>query len=132
MRSKMDFSNHQAIYLQIADYVCDAILAQKWQAEEKIPSVREMAFNIEVNANTVARAYTYLQDQNIIYNKRGLGFYISQDAHVLTTQLKRTQFIKQELPRMFKYIHQLEINISELDQLYSKYLVSKGENNEIK
>lgn len=128
----MDFSNHQAIYLQIADYVCDAILAHKWHTEEKIPSVREMAFSIEVNANTVARAYTYLQDQEIIYNKRGLGFYVSQDALALTTQLKRNQFITHELPRMFKYIHQLGISIGELDQLYLKFLSSKGENNENK
>jgi len=128
----MDFSNHQAIYLQIADYVCDSILIKKWSAEDKIPSVREMAISIEVNPNTVARAYTYLQDQKIIFNKRGLGYYISADASELTAQLKRKQFIKQELPRMFKYMHLLGISIDKIDQHYQKYLNSIGEKNETK
>ncbi|MBT4287509.1 MAG: GntR family transcriptional regulator [Deltaproteobacteria bacterium] len=126
----MDFSNHQAIYLQIADYVCDSILIKKWSSEDKIPSVREMAISIEVNPNTVARAYTYLQDQKIIYNKRGLGYYISPDAPILTAQIKRKQFIKLELPRMFKNMQLLEISINEIEQRYQKHLISKAEKND--
>jgi GntR family transcriptional regulator len=126
----MDFSNHQAIYLQIADYVCDSILIKKWSSEDKIPSVREMAISIEVNPNTVARAYTYLQDQKIIYNKRGLGYYISPDAPILTAQIKRKQFIKLELPRMFKNMQLLEISIDEIEQRYQKHLISKAEKND--
>ena len=126
----MDFSNHQAIYLQIADYVCDSILVKKWLPENKIPSVRELAIRIEVNPNTVARAYTYLQDQKIIFNKRGRGYFISLDAFELTAQFKRKQFIKQELPHMFKYMQLLGISINEIDQYYQKYLNSIGEKHE--
>lgn len=128
----MDFSNHQAIYLQIADYVCDSILIKKWLPEDKIPSVREMAIRIEVNPNTVARAYTYLQDQDIIFNKRGMGYFISLDARTVTAQLKRKQFIDHELPRMFKYMDLLSIQTEEIEQLYQKYLNFKGVENEIK
>ena len=49
----------------------------KRQEEERILSVREYAATVEVNANTVVRTYDYLQGQEIIYNKRGIGYFVS-------------------------------------------------------
>ena len=70
----MEFSHNKAIYLQITDIVCEGILVGKYVEEERIPSVREMAMNLEVNPNTVFRAYEELQGEGLIYNRRGLGF----------------------------------------------------------
>lgn len=50
----------QAIYLQIVDYVCEKILLDEYQPEDKLPSVREMGMQLEVNPNTVMRAYEVL------------------------------------------------------------------------
>ena len=69
----MDFKETQAIYLQIVDLVCDHIVTGKWKAQERIPSVRELGVQLEVNPNTVMRAYDYLQAREIICNKRGVG-----------------------------------------------------------
>ena len=66
----MNFKESKAIYLQIADRICDEILLGQFGEEERIPSVREYAAIVEVNANTVMRSFDYLQSQNIIYNKR--------------------------------------------------------------
>ena len=71
----MNFKESKAIYLQIADRICDEILLGQFAEEERIPSVREYATIVEVNANTVMRSFDYLQSQNIIYNKRGIGFF---------------------------------------------------------
>ena len=71
----MDFKETQAIYLQIVDLVCDHIVTGKWKAQERIPSVRELGVQLEVNPNTVMRAYDYLQAREIICNKRGVGFF---------------------------------------------------------
>ncbi|HRN58369.1 MAG TPA: GntR family transcriptional regulator, partial [Agriterribacter sp.] len=49
----MQFKDSQSIYLQIADYVCEKILLGEWKAEQRIPSVRELAVQLEVNPNTV-------------------------------------------------------------------------------
>ncbi len=68
----MKFKESKSIYLQIADRICDEILQGQYMEEERIPSVREYAATVEVNANTVVRTYDYLQGQEIIYNKRGL------------------------------------------------------------
>ena len=69
----MDFKETQAIYLQIVDLVCDHIVTGKWKAQERIPSVRELGVQLEVNPNTVMRAYDYLQAREIICNKRGVS-----------------------------------------------------------
>jgi len=45
----MEFNYNKAIYLQITDLFCDEILVKKWKNGDRIPSVRELAINIEVN-----------------------------------------------------------------------------------
>lgn len=73
----MNFKESRAIYLQIADRICDDILLGQYEEEGRISSVREYASIVEVNANTVMRSYEYLQSQEVIYNKRGIGFFDS-------------------------------------------------------
>ena len=73
----MKFKESKSIYLQIADRICDEILQGQYTEEERILSVREYAATVEVNANTVVRTYDYLQGQEIIYNKRGIGYFVS-------------------------------------------------------
>ena len=57
----MRFKDNKAIYLQIADLICDDILQGRLLEDERIPSVREYAAAVEVNANTCVRAYDWLQ-----------------------------------------------------------------------
>lgn len=68
----MDFNDKQSIYLQIVDFLNEQILLERWQSEERIPSVRELASMVEVNPNTVMRSFEFLQQQEVIYNKRGI------------------------------------------------------------
>ena len=75
----MKFKESKSIYLQIADRICDEILQGQYPEEERIPSVREYAGTVEVNANTVVRTYDYLQGLEIIYNKRGIGYLYRQE-----------------------------------------------------
>ena len=77
----MKFKESKSIYLQIADRICDEILQGQYMEEERIPSVREYAATVEVNANTVVRTYDYLQGQEIIYNIRGIGYFVSAGAN---------------------------------------------------
>ena len=83
----MNFKESKAIYLQIADRICDEILLGQFAEEERIPSVREYATVVEVNANTVMRSFDYLQSQNIIYNKRGIGYFVATGARELIHSL---------------------------------------------
>jgi len=113
----MEFHNQRAIFLQIADLLTDGILEKKWAADERVPSVRELAASIEVNPNTVMRAYTFLQDQGIIVNKRGIGFFVTSDSVSKIIELKRAEFIAQEIPKISKTLKLLNLSFSEMKSL---------------
>ena len=121
----MEFRKRDAIYLQIADIMCENILTENWAVNERIPSVREMAVSLEVNPNTVMRAYAFLQDKEIIYNKRGIGYFVAKDAYKKTVELMKSNFIKNDLPHVFKTMGLLNMDFDELKTLYYKLLEQK-------
>ncbi len=118
----MEFRSDQAIYLQIADHLCDNILLAKWNAGDRIPSVREVAVQIEVNPNTVMRTFTYLQEKGIIYNKRGIGYFVSDDGYERIKALRKETFVGQELPRIFREMRLLNVSIQDLKRHYESYM----------
>ncbi len=117
----MEFRSSEAIYLQIADYVSDKILLKKWLPETKIPSVRDLAFTLEVNPNTVMRSYEYLQNAEIIYNKRGVGVFVAGDGVKKVKALKKKKFMDKDLPLVFKNMYVLGIDLNEIQELYEKF-----------
>lgn len=117
----MQFRESQAIYLQIADYVCEKLLLKEWTPGERIPSVRELAIQLEVNPNTVMRTYEFLQQQGIIFNQRGIGFFAAQDAVKQATQYRRESFIEKDLPQVFRSLFLLGMDPEELKPRFEKY-----------
>jgi GntR family transcriptional regulator len=117
----MQFRESIAIYLQIADYICERILLQQWKAGERIPAVRELAVQIEVNPNTVMRTYEFLQGQNLIYNQRGIGYFVSPDAINLAMKYRKTEFIEKELPSLFRNMYMLGMDVDELKMQYETF-----------
>ncbi len=118
----MKFKESKPIYLQIADRICDEILQGKYKEEERIPSVREYASTVEVNANTVVRSFDYLQGQDIIYNKRGLGYFVHTGARERILELRKEVFLRDELPEFFRQIKTLDIPLKDVEKMYSDYL----------
>lgn len=117
----MDFKDTNAIYLQIADFICENILLKKWRNGDRIPSVRELAISMEVNPNTAMRTFTYLQDQGIIFNKRGIGYFISDEGFKKTLKLKRETFLKEELPEFIKSMKLLGITHDDIKDYFDEY-----------
>lgn len=118
----MDFSHNQPIYMQIVDYFCDNILSGKWKEHEKIPSVRDIAVTVEVNPNTAIRAYTVLQDKGVIFNKRGLGYYVAEGGKQKVLEMKKDEFVSRDLPPIFRSMQLLGITSAEIEQMYNTYL----------
>lgn len=94
----MEFSNNKPIYLQIYDAICERILSGSLVADERIPSVREYGADIGVNPNTVMRSYEKLTNDGIIYNRRGIGYFIGENAAEIVLQAQRKEFLEEELP----------------------------------
>jgi len=110
----MTFTNDKAIYLQMADRLCDEILAGTYKADDRIPSVREYAVLLEVNTNTAVKAYDELARANIIYNKRGLGYFVTPGARQQILRERKQAFMKERLPELFRQMRLLGIDIGDI------------------
>ena len=127
----MEFSANKAIYLQIAEYVCDHILLETWRVNDKLPSVRELAVQMEVNPNTVMRTYDMLQQKEIIANKRGIGFFLTTDSVKNVKSYRKMIFLEEDLPLFFRNIYLLEIGLNELEQRYKQFVDQNFNQNEL-
>lgn len=117
----MEFKDNQAIYLQIANRFFENILKREWEAGDKIPSIRDMAVEFEVNPNTTMRTFNYLQDKGIIYNKRGIGYFLADDGLEKTIALKKEQFVEEELPVFLRTMKLLGLSLEDLKAYAAKY-----------
>lgn len=110
----MMFNTDKAIFLQMADRLCDEILAGTYHDDDRIPSVREYAVLLEVNTNTAVKAYDLLAREHIIYNKRGLGYFVTPGAREQIRQQRRTAFMEQTLPELLRQMRLLGIDKEEI------------------
>ena len=110
----MMFTNDKPIFQQMADRLCEEILDETYQDDGRIPSVREYAVMLEVNTNTAVKAYEQLARDNIIYNKRGMGYYVTPGARNQILQERRQAFLGQTLPEMFRQMKLLDIGIDDV------------------
>ena len=110
----MEFNSNKSIYLQICDAICEQILSGTLKPDERIPSVREYGSEIGVNPNTIMRSYEKLTADGIIYNRRGIGFFISPDALQTVLEAQRKEFMEEELPQILRSMKLLGIDPSTL------------------
>lgn len=110
----MNFDEHKPIYLQISDAICEKILNDEYAEEERIPSIREMGTTLGVNPNTVMRSFEYLKSIEIIYDKRGVGFFIASDAKKRVKLMYKKDFIENEIPSIIRKMKLLDIEIEDL------------------
>lgn len=121
MVGPMTFKEGQPIYVQIAERLCDEVLAGVYGAGERIPSVREYSVLLEVNVNTTVKAYDYLAQRGVIYNRRGMGYYVADEAAGLIRDRRRHTFLEEELPELFRRMALLGIGLDEISALYQKW-----------
>lgn len=125
----MEFKQQHAIYLQIANHICERILRKEWCADKKISSIRDLAIEVAVNPNTVARSYDYLEAQGIIYTQRGVGYFVAPRANEKIILLKKARFLQEDAPLFFKTMQLLCISFSEIKDMHQQF---KQNNNEVK
>ncbi|MCM1356776.1 MAG: GntR family transcriptional regulator [Staphylococcus sp.] len=116
----MDFSPNKPIYRQIIDYGFGQILTGIWIPGQRVPSVRELSVELSVNSHTVLKAYEYLQAEEIIVSKRGMGFYLTADAVERVNKARREEFFDTTLKEVFKEMKLLDITIDEVVRHYDE------------
>ena len=118
----MEFRDKQAIYLQIAEYVCEQILLGKFLPGDKISSIRELAIFMEVTPNTIQRTYDYLQQEEIITNKRGVGYFVPEDGPKKVLKFRRNLFIQNDLPVMFRNMYLLKVSGEDVTKRFEEFI----------
>ncbi len=117
----MNFSPSYPIYRQVADFICEKVLTEVWRDGERLPAVKELAVLTSVNPNTVIKALTWLQDNDVLTTRRGIGYFLTQGAASRTLALKRREFIEEDLPGVFDSMMLLGLDLEELAALYQKH-----------
>lgn len=118
----MEFNENKPIYLQLADQIMDCVESSPSQQGERLPSVRDYAANSGVNANTVMRAYTWLQQEGVIYNQRGIGYFYATDAQQRVLEMRRKIFFDKELKYLMGRLAALRISPDEFSEMFRNFI----------
>lgn len=118
----MEFSENKPIYLQIADSIMDSIMRGELPAGERLPSVRDYAVNAAVNPNTVMRTFTWLQQQELIFMKRGIGYFVADDASGRILGMRRKNFIEHEAGYFMERLASFGVTPEQLADDYRNFL----------
>jgi DNA-binding transcriptional regulator YhcF (GntR family) len=97
------FDENKPIYLQIMDLIKKKMISKEILPGTKLPSVRNMSKQLEVNPNTVQRAYVEMEREMLVYTKRGQGTFVVDEPEVV---LKLRQ--EMVLDRVAKFVREME------------------------
>lgn len=115
-------TNGKAIYLVIADKIIDEIISGKLKPGDRLLSIRDYAAHVEVNNNTVSRSYDYLSERELIFNKRGIGYFVADDAQEKGGKIRSHEVLGHELEEIFRRLQLIGVSPDELKEKYSEFL----------
>lgn len=118
----MEFKASTTIYEQIAGMLEDNILSGELPEGERLPSVRKLASEVQVNPNTVQRTFQALQDAEIVTQQRGIGYFVAEGAQKRIAKARRNLFETEVLPEQFRQLALLGFEPDEIATLYRSYL----------
>ena len=120
----MNFNDNKPIYLQRADSLMDSIVRGELPDESRLPSVRDYAIEAGVNPNTVMRTFVWLQQQELIYMKRGIGYFVAPNACARILQMRKEYFFDHEANYFFDRLSSFGISPEQLMNAYTDFLAN--------
>ena len=114
----MEFHKNKPIYLQIVDILATKVITKTWTKGMKIPTVKELAKELNVNHNTLMRSLELLQMEQVLFAKRGVGLFLADESYDNALELMRRSFYEEQVPKFFSTMHTLKITLGELIDLY--------------
>lgn len=125
----MNFRDSLPIYLQIAERLMDEIVAGQYKADERVPGVRDYSTILQVNVNTTTKAFDQLRQRGIIYDRRGMGSYVSPEACEIILNQRREDFLNMQIPALARTMQQLGIEPEQLMQHLTQHLSHNTDQN---
>lgn len=126
----MEFTENQPIWIQIYDLICSKITDGSYPTGERLPSLRDLAMELQVNPNTVVRVYNRLESEGLSFNRRGVGYFVADNAPALLRSVWQREFTLNEVPRFFARMEQFGVDIATLNQLYQQFSKNKDHENQ--
>ena len=120
----MNFNDNKPIYLQIADSLMDSIVRGELPDESRLPSVRDYAIEAGVNPNTVMRTFVWLQQQELIYMKRGIGYFVAPNACARILQMRKEYFFDHEANYFYDRLSSFGISPEQLMNAYTDFIAN--------
>lgn len=111
----VQFSNDKPIFLQLAEMLKGDIISGKFKPNDKLPSVREFAFEFQVNPNTVQKALQLLEDDGLIFTDRTNGKFVADNKDRIKAQ--KDKIINLEINQFFEKMTNLGLSIDEIKEL---------------
>jgi DNA-binding transcriptional regulator YhcF (GntR family) len=119
------FQSSQPIYSQLADRIKKQILRGELEPGDKLPSVREMGIQANVNPNTVQRTYRELEGLRIVETKRGQGTFVTENETTLSVM--RDELKQEEISAFVKGMHEMGYTDDEIEAGLRTFLANGNE-----
>lgn len=116
MRFQLNFKSGKPVYLQITDQVKSAVASGAAQPGDLLPSIRPLAEDLRVNRNTIAKAYSELENQGVIETVAGKGCFISANNSILRKDA-RMRLLTEEIDQAVVQAHHLQVEKAEFLRL---------------
>ncbi len=111
-------NSDRPIYAQLIEHIQTDIVSGKYQAGEKLPSVRELAADAGVNPNTMQKALSELERNNLVHSQRTSGRFITEDVTMI--QDIKNQLAREQISEFFTHMKQLGFQEKETLQLITE------------
>lgn len=108
------WSEGQPIYRQLRDRIVAMILDGEIPEGEPVPSVRQIAVEMQINPLTVSKAMQELSDEALLEKRRGLGMYVREGARSVLLQRERERFLNDEWPMLLARIERMGLDVATL------------------
>ncbi len=121
MLIKIDSTSGLPIYLQIVNQIKTQVAMGRLHPEDPLPSVRQLAVDLTVNPNTIARAYLDLEHEGVIYKRPGQGTYVSKRA-VQMARSERTRIFAELLEKAVVEGVHLDLSTQEMTEAFERLI----------
>jgi len=117
MQFRIDNASDRPVYQQIIDQIKRDIALGKLIKDEKLPTVRQLAKQLAINPNTIAKAYRQLEQEGIIVTKPGTGAFVTTLDSNLSRSVRR-KIVSEELERIAIEAFHMQIDRQTLLELF--------------
>jgi len=114
------FNPQQPIFVSIAQWLEDAILAGIYNEETQVPSITEISIGYNINPATALKGVNILVDAGLLYKKRGLGMFVSVDARAKLLARRQQQFYEDYVQPLIREANRLEIGSKDLQTMIER------------